>query len=95
MADGVRVCGTFIATLRAKEDGHIKWSDTFSNVVVSTGLMHILDCVLTGGTQYGTWYIGLIGDGATIATADKLSTDAFTETTAYAEKARKLLTESD
>lgn len=90
---GIKVGGEFVMTCRDRH-GRQKWSDTFHNVVVSTGLIHILDCVLTGGTQVGTWYIGLIGDGSTISTGDMLSTHAFTETTEYSESTRVIFTEA-
>ena len=87
--DGVKLGGTFIATLHDKWTGEVKWSDTFDNLVVSTGLQHILDVALTGGTQVSTWYVGLIGQGSSdISTGDRLSTHAWAEATEYSESTR-------
>jgi len=61
------------------------------NIVVNEGLDHALNVILTGGTQVGTWYLGLFEGnytpvptvtGATIAAAS-------TETTAYTETTRQ------
>lgn len=86
---GVKIGGVFIATLRDKRSDTVKWSDTFGNLVVSTGLIHILDVAFAGGTQVDPWYIGLVGDNSSdISTSDKMSTHAFTESTAYDESTR-------
>ena len=39
---GVKVGGVFVATCYDRE-GTKKWSDTFGNLVVSTGLQYLLD----------------------------------------------------
>lgn len=62
----------------------------FENLVVNQGLNHILDTVLHGGTQVGTWYLGVFEGnytpvgGVTAATI----TAASTECTAYDEATR-------
>lgn len=91
--EGILVGGTFVANMRKKGSTKIAWSDTFHNVVVSEGLEHILDCVLTGGTQVTTWYIGLKGTTG-IDTGDQISTHSFTEVTAYDESTRPVFTEA-
>lgn len=48
--------------------GRKKWEDKAYNKVVNVGLQHILDAVFTGGTQVGTWYMGLLSDTAITST---------------------------
>ena len=85
---GVKVGGVFIATCYDKY-GQQKWSDTFGNLVVSTGLQYVLDAALTAGTQVSTWHIGLLGPTSTISTGDRLSTHGFTESTDYSDATRR------
>lgn len=40
--------------------GDLMWSESFANIVVNVGLDHVLDIVLSGGTQDTTWFIGLL-----------------------------------
>ena len=83
----VKLGGRFTATMRDR-NGTFKWSDTFDNVVVSTGLQYLLDAGLAAGTQVSTWHIGLLGPTSTLATADRLSTHGFTESTDYSDANR-------
>jgi len=91
--DGVRFGGVFRATLRDRF-GNYKWSDTFHNRVVSTGLQYILSVALQNGTAVSTWHIGLLPDATTPATGERMSTKAWTEVTAYDEANRPTFTES-
>ena len=67
-------------------DGHVKWEEEMSNLVVNQGLQSMVSVYLDGGTQITTWYLGLItgpGSGTTIAAADTLASKAWTEFTNY------------
>jgi hypothetical protein len=40
--------------------GGLKWATDYYNIVVNEGLNHILDVVLSGGTQDTSWFLGLL-----------------------------------
>ncbi len=43
--------------------GNFKWDAVAENLVTDTGIAHMMDLTFTGGgTQQGTWYIGLLAD---------------------------------
>jgi len=86
--EGARFGGTFITTCKDKWTGAIKWSDTSHNLVVSTGLIHLLDVGLSGGTANSTWHIGLMEATPTVATGDIMSTHGFDESTVYSQANR-------
>lgn len=67
--------------------------DTFEvdNLVVNEGLDHLLNTVFHGGSQIGTWYLGLFeGNYTPIATVTAATiAAAATESTAYTEAQRQ------
>ena len=82
--------GKFVATMRAKHTDTIRWSDTFHNIVVSTGLIHILDITFAGGTAVNPWYTGLLSATPTISSNDQLSTMDSSESSNYSEATRPI-----
>jgi hypothetical protein len=46
---------------RCLSGGGLKWADAYDNIVVNEGLNHILDVVLSSGTQDTSWFLGLLG----------------------------------
>lgn len=61
------------------------------NLVVNEGLDHVLNTVFHGGTQVGTWFLGLFeGNYTPIATVTAATiAAAATESTAYTESQRQ------
>jgi hypothetical protein len=91
---GIKLGGRFVATMREKNTGRVKWSDTFDNIVVSTGLMHILDVVFAGGTAVNPWYTGLLSSGASLSSNDKLTTMDSSQSTNYSEATRPIFVDA-
>ena len=87
---GVRLGGKFVATMRDKRTDTIKWSDTCQNIVVSTGLIHILDILFAGGTAVNPWYTGLLSATPTLSSNDQLSTMDSSESSNYSEATRPI-----
>lgn len=50
--------------------GGKRWADEWSNLVLNGGLDHLLDVVLSGGTQDTSWFVGLLGASPTPAATD-------------------------
>ena len=88
------VGGTFLGQL--VRDGRVidEWED--DNLVTNEGLDHILDVVFHGGTQTGTWYMGVFeGNYTPVATVTAATiTAASTECTAYDESTRQAYVEA-
>lgn len=67
-------------------DGHVKWTDSIENLVVTVGKNDLLDKYFAGSAYTAAWYMGLV-DGAstpTYAAGDTLASHAgWTESTAY------------
>lgn len=70
--------------------GEVIDEEELKNLVVNEGLNHILDVVLHGASQVGTWYLGLFeGNYTPVATVTAATiTAASTECTAYDESTR-------
>lgn len=65
---------------RLLSGGGTLWESGYENLVVNEGLNHILDVVLSGGTQDTSWFIGLLdADAAPAAnwTATQVAGDDF------------------
>lgn len=92
---GVRLGGTFIVD-HIKKNGQFAGRYEAKNLVVDQGLNHILDHVFCGSTvHYGTWYIGLISTGPTVASSNTMSTaKSWVESTDYAETTRPAYVET-
>jgi hypothetical protein len=82
--------GVYTATCYDK-DGNEKWSDTYTNLVVTAGKNDLLDKYLTGSAYTAAWYLGLV-DGATTPTYAAGDTSAshsgWTESVAYSNATR-------
>lgn len=91
---GVRAAGLWKAVCRDPL-GRVKWQDEFHNIVVNQGLDHILDVVLSAGTQITSWFIGLTDGTPTPAAADTMDGGhaGWTEVTAYDEATRQAFTD--
>lgn len=86
---GARIKGHYDIICR-RPDGSIKWTDTIENLVVNTGLDHLLDVTLSGGSQDTSWFIGLTDGTPTVAAGDTLASHAgWTEVEAYDEATRE------
>jgi hypothetical protein len=73
------------------KDGKLKAVYQVPNGIVDVGLNKILEDMFNGGTQSGTWYIGLVDNSgfSAFANADTLASHAgWSESTAYSETAR-------
>lgn len=72
------------------ENGKLKWTDNFKNLVVNEGLQKFLDDTLLSGTPITTWYIGLTGSTPTIDPVDTLASHAgWAEFTEYADNRKE------
>ncbi len=64
-------------------NGNLKWKEDGKNLIVTTGLNHILDVEFNGTTQDTTWFIGLKNAG-TVAAGDTLASHSgWTENSNY------------
>lgn len=84
----VDVGGRF--TLDHYRNGELLDSSECKNLVVNEGLNHLLSTTFNGGTQIGTWYLGLFeGNYTPIATVNAATiVAASTECVAYDETTR-------
>lgn len=75
------------------KDGNLKWSDTFTNIVVTAGLNDSLDKHLKGSAYTAAWYVGVTTSAPTPNAADTMASHAgWTEYTNYSESVRQTLT---
>lgn len=62
-----------------RPNGTIRWVEEANNLVVNEGLDHVLDVVLSGGTQDTSWFLGLLASspspGATWTATEIASND--------------------
>ena len=75
-------------------DGKVKWTDTFNNKVMNTGVQDMNTKYFTGSVYSAALYLGLVtgpGSGLTFAAGDTLASHTWTENTGYAGT-RKLVT---
>jgi len=73
------------------KDGNVKATYEFPNGIVDEGLNHILETQFGGGSQVGTWYIGLIDNSgfSALDAGDTLSSHSgWSEFTSYTESNR-------
>jgi len=74
-------------------DGKLKWSESFSNLVVNAGLDDLLDKYLKGSTYTAAFYVGLTDGTPTVAAGDTMSSHAgWAEIANYSEANRPTLT---
>jgi len=78
-----------------RPDGSLRWQDGIvPNLITNGGLDHILDIVLSGGSQITTWYVLLTASTPTVAAGDTMSSHAgWTEFTDYDEANRQTWTD--
>ena len=75
------------------EQGRLKWTDEFDNLVVNVGLDDSLTQHLKGAAYTAAWYIGLTDGTPTPAAADTMASHAgWVEVTAYDEAVRQTAT---
>jgi hypothetical protein len=90
MDQKTKLAGRFVVEHRDVE-GNLKGTYEFPNGIVDEGLNHILETEFGGGSQVGTWYIGLVDNSgwSAFADADTLSSHAgWSESTDYTESNR-------
>ena len=87
----MQIRGHYKVTCR-NADGSVKWVDEFSNIIVNTGLDHVLDVTLDAGSQITTWYVGLKGSGTPVAGDTSASHAGWSEVTAYSQATRQTWT---
>ena len=75
-------------------NGQVRDSETVDNLVPIEGLNHMLGVTLKGAAQINSWFIGLYEGNYTPQSSDTATTfpGSSTETTAYSEAARPVLT---
>lgn len=87
-AEKIGLRGRYVAECRDRT-GRVKWRDTVDNLITNAGKDHVLDVVLSGGSQITTWYIGLTDGTPTAAAADTAASHAgWTEVDDYDEATR-------
>lgn len=75
------------------KEGNLKWEETVNNLVVNTGLDHILNNYYKASNFTAAHFVGLLSNTPTIAAADTMGTHAgWSEITAFSEAARQALT---
>lgn len=94
---------SFEATARPKgswrmecrdKHGKLKWIEQWDNLVVNSGLDHLLDVAFSAGSQITSWYIGLINGSPTIAAGDTMASHGgWTENQNYDEATRQAWTD--
>jgi hypothetical protein len=92
-AEGLDLKGRYLVECYGA-DGRLKWSDTIDNLITNVGKDHVLDVILSAGTQITTWYLGLMSSTPTAAAADTMSSHSgWTEVTDYSESVRQTFTD--
>lgn len=88
--ESANATGVYTATCH-DVNGNLKWSDTYSNLVLTAGKNNLLDNFLTGSAYTAAWYLGLV-DGTTTPTYNAADTAAshagWTENVTYSNAAR-------
>ena len=75
------------------KDGRLKWSEEFTNLVVTEGLNDSLDKHFKGSSYTAAWYVGLTDGSPSFAAGDTMSSHAgWTEADDYSESVRQTLT---
>lgn len=89
MIEGARLGFIYQVTVR-RRNGDVEVDPPVHNLIPTAGLNHILSTVLDGGTQVGTWYVGLFSNNYTPIAGDTASSFPGNagESTAYDESAR-------
>jgi len=76
-------------------DGKLKWKSLQNpNVMTAEGLDHLLNVLLHGGTQIGTWYVVPFENDFTADGDETYAVPGYTECTAYTEANRVAFNEA-
>lgn len=90
VGEQLEATGVYTATCYDSE-GNVKWSEEFSNLVVTEGKNDLLTKYFKGSAYTAAWFIGLV-DGASAPTynaADTMASHAgWTENTSYSNATR-------
>lgn len=93
LRDGVVIRG-YCKAVGWDPNGNLLFIDESHNLIVNQGLDHILDIVLSAGTQITSWFVELTDGTPTIVPGDTYQSHAgWTEVTAYAESTREAWTD--
>lgn len=72
--------------------GTLQWVEKFSNLVTDEGITYLLQQAFKGVDYTAAWYVGLLNNGAVLATSDTAALHAgWTEFTGYDETGRPVL----
>ena len=102
--DNVRVRGEFHVecwrpfkpegNLSHDGNGQLVWEEKVHNIITTEGVQHILNTVLAGSSQIGSWHCALVESNTTPAAAMTYQVPTFTETTSYDEATRPVYNEA-
>lgn len=73
--------------------GGLKWHEEYENIVVNEGLDHVLDVVLSAGTQDTSWFVGLLAASPTPLAAWTATEIASNDFVAYDEATLQAFTD--
>jgi hypothetical protein len=74
------------------QDGKLKWTEEFDNLVVNVGLDKLLDATLKTGLASPAWYVGLKNTGSVVAGDTMGSHGGWTENETYSQGSRPACT---
>lgn len=86
------VLGSHWRVVCRDQDGLVKWIEDVDNIVVNVGLNDALDKYFKGSAYTAAHYIGLKGTGNGVAADTMASHAGWSESTAYGEATREVLT---
>lgn len=89
----IRVGGVFFMR-KLRKDGGIDWEIKTPNLITLEGRNHILDVLVHGGTQIGTWYFAPFSSDSSPASGWTYATPVATEFTDYNEATRQAWVET-
>jgi hypothetical protein len=72
LADSKHKIG-FKYEIEVVRDGEVVDSETVHNLIPDEGVAHILNAVLTGGTRYAAWYVGIFEGNYTPVVGDTMA----------------------
>jgi hypothetical protein len=90
----VKKLGGFFEVECNDKKGRLKWRERVHNIWTNEGLDHMLNVILHGSTQIGTWYCTMSETNTTPAAGMTYAAPSFTETQAYDEATRPVYNEA-